>query len=77
MTIPARMDPRLVVEMRPVNANPRRRKVARMSCTPVPTAAQKRTGFSGKRNTSPWISFHPDCKKVRSCKKRRGGEFAT
>jgi hypothetical protein len=53
MTIPARMDPRLVVEMRPVNANPRRRKVATMSCTPVPTAAQKKTGKSGKRKTSP------------------------
>ena len=53
MTNPAKMDPRRVVEIIPVNANPRRKNVATMSCTPVPTEAQNKTGKSGKRNTSP------------------------
>mmetsp|Transcript_8114 Transcript_8114/g.14831 ORF Transcript_8114/g.14831 Transcript_8114/m.14831 type:complete len:210 (-) Transcript_8114:513-1142(-) len=54
------MDPRRVVDTSPERAKPRRKRVAKMSWVPVPTAAQKSDEFSGKRNTSPWISFQPD-----------------
>ena len=60
MTMPARIEPRLVVEIKFISASPRRTKVAIISCTPVPTDAQKSSGYSGKRKTSPWINFHPD-----------------
>lgn len=49
-----------MVEIIFVNAKMSRENVATFSCAPVPTAEQKRTGKSGKRKTSPWISFQPD-----------------
>jgi hypothetical protein len=52
-TTPARRDPRLVVEMRPVRAKQRWQSVNIMSWLPIPIIAQKTPGFSGKRKTSP------------------------
>jgi hypothetical protein len=62
MTVHAKIDPRLVVETLPVNAKSRTMKTVTKSCVPTPTAAQKSVGFLGCLNTSPLISFHPDCK---------------
>jgi len=35
------------------------RNVVQQSCPPDPTRAENRLVQCGKRNTSPWMSFHP------------------
>ena len=44
----------------PESVQQRRIKVVTDRCTPEPMKAAKRVGWAGKRNTSPWMSFHPD-----------------
>jgi hypothetical protein len=60
ITAHAKIDPRLVVDTLPLNANNKMMKHVVMSWVPTPTAAQKSVGFSGFLKTSPLINFHPD-----------------
>jgi hypothetical protein len=63
------MEPRFVVEIMPVNAKHRWNRVTHINWFPVPTAEQKRAELDGKRKTSPWMSFQPDC--VRNREERK------
>ena len=64
-TVPAKIDPRLVMEIHPDNARSRMKKVAASNWVPVPTAAQNRQEFVGNRKTSPWINFQPDFRTIK------------
>ena len=63
---PTAIEPRCRGENTEAAARRMKRSAMTKSWTPVPSIAANKSLRLGKRNTSPWINFHPDSSSVKS-----------